>query len=112
MDVSVTFVVSCFAMIRRKTTVTLIGPGSFCEVRKILPLLTASSPEHPSFHVVALSLPGYGFSEAPRKQGFSKNQFAEVCNSILHEMRDLIARSESQVAHKLMLALGYHEYGN
>jgi pimeloyl-ACP methyl ester carboxylesterase len=66
-------------------------PGSFLEVRKILPLLTASSPEHPSFHVVALSLPGYGFSEAPRKQGFGANQYAEV-------------------AHKLMIALGYNEY--
>ncbi|KAK0435114.1 Alpha/Beta hydrolase protein [Desarmillaria tabescens] len=66
-------------------------PGSFIEVRKILPLLTASSPEHPSFHVVALSLPGYGFSEASKKQGFRLAQYAEV-------------------AHKLMLALGYHEY--
>ncbi len=28
-------------------------------------------PEHPSFHVVALSLPGYGFSEAPKKRGFA-----------------------------------------
>lgn len=88
----------------------MAGPGSFYEVRKILPLLTASSPEHPSFHVVALSLPGYGFSEAPRKQGFSKNQFAEVrypCST-----KHSIAYSKSQVAHKLMLALGYHEYGN
>jgi pimeloyl-ACP methyl ester carboxylesterase len=66
-------------------------PGSFYEVRKLLPLLTAASPEHPSFHVVALSLPGYGFSEAPRKQGFAGAQYAEV-------------------AHKLMLALGYNEY--
>ncbi|KAN0088174.1 Alpha/Beta hydrolase fold [Tylopilus felleus] len=66
-------------------------PGSFYEVRKLLPLLTESSPEYPSFHVVAPSLPGYGFSEAPRKQGFSKKQYAEVC-------------------HKLMLALGYDEY--
>ncbi|KAF9233470.1 Alpha/Beta hydrolase protein [Melanogaster broomeanus] len=66
-------------------------PGSFYEVRKLLPLLTATSPEHPSFHVVALSLPGYGFSEAPRKQGFKGVQYAEV-------------------AHKLMLALGYNEY--
>ncbi|KAJ8587264.1 alpha/beta-hydrolase [Rhizopogon salebrosus TDB-379] len=66
-------------------------PGSFLEVRKILPLLIASSPEHPSFHVVAISLPGYGFSEAPRKQGFAAKQYAEV-------------------AHKLMLALGYNEY--
>ncbi|KAK0209491.1 Alpha/Beta hydrolase protein [Armillaria fumosa] len=66
-------------------------PGSFIEVRKILPLLTASSSEHPSFHVVALSLPGYGFSEASRKQNFRLAQYAEVAN-------------------KLMLALGYNEY--
>lgn len=56
------------------------GPGTFLEVRKLLPLLTASSPDHPSFHVVALSLPGYGFSEAPRKQGFAIKQYAEVCS--------------------------------
>jgi hypothetical protein len=54
------------------------GPGSFIEVRKILPLLTASSPEHPSFHVVALNLPGYGFSEASKKQNFRIAQYAEV----------------------------------
>ncbi|KAG1742386.1 Alpha/Beta hydrolase protein [Suillus paluster] len=66
-------------------------PGSFLEVGKILPLLTASSPEHPSFHVVALSLPGFGFSEAPHTQGFALNQYSEV-------------------SHKLMLALGYNEY--
>ncbi|PBK59184.1 alpha/beta-hydrolase [Armillaria solidipes] len=56
-------------------------PGSFIEIRKILPLLTASSPEHPSFHVVALSLPGYGFSEATKKQNFKLAQYAEVCLS-------------------------------
>jgi len=55
-----------------------LGPGSFIEVRKILPLLTEASPEHPSFHVVAFSLPGYGFSEAPKKRGFEIKEFAEV----------------------------------
>lgn len=55
-----------------------LGPGTFHEVRKLLPLLTASFPDFPSFHVVALSLPGYGFSEAPRKQGFAIKQYAEV----------------------------------
>ncbi len=50
------------------------------------------SPEHPSFHVVAMSLPGYGFSQAPSKKGFRIAQYAEV-------------------GHKLMLALGYNEYG-
>ncbi|KAF9479934.1 alpha/beta-hydrolase [Pholiota conissans] len=66
-------------------------PGSFLEVRKVLPLLVESSLDHPSFHVVALSLPGFGFSEAPKKTGFALGQFAETCN-------------------KLMLALGYNEY--
>ncbi|KAJ7207580.1 Alpha/Beta hydrolase protein [Mycena pura] len=66
-------------------------PGNFIEVRKVAPLLAEVSPDHPSFHVVALSLPGYGFSEAPKKKGFQITQYAEVGN-------------------KLMLALGYNEY--
>ncbi|KAH7928392.1 alpha/beta-hydrolase [Leucogyrophana mollusca] len=66
-------------------------PGSFIEVRKVLPLLTAAAPEHPSFNVVALSLPGFGFSDAPRQSGFKAEQYAELGN-------------------KLMLALGYNEY--
>ncbi|CDO72047.1 hypothetical protein BN946_scf184943.g82 [Trametes cinnabarina] len=66
-------------------------PGNFLEVRKILPLLTQNSADHPSFHVVALSLPGFGFSEAPKKAAFAGRQYAEVLN-------------------KLMLSLGYEEY--
>ncbi|KAI9064689.1 alpha/beta-hydrolase [Trametes sanguinea] len=67
-------------------------PGDFLEVRKMLPLLTEKSADHPSFHVVALSLPGFGFSEAPKKPGFAGRQYAEV------------------VFNKLMLSLGYEEY--
>ncbi|KAF9476545.1 alpha/beta-hydrolase [Pholiota conissans] len=66
-------------------------PGSFIEVRKILPLLVEGSKDSPAFHVVAFSLPGYAFSEAPKKKGFSGNQYAEV-------------------GHKLMLSLGYDQY--
>ncbi|KAF8895099.1 alpha/beta-hydrolase [Infundibulicybe gibba] len=66
-------------------------PGSFIEATKIMPLLLQASPDHPSFHVIAPSLPGYGFSAAPTKKGFSLSQYAETC-------------------HKLMLALGYDEY--
>ncbi|KAF9064795.1 alpha/beta-hydrolase [Rhodocollybia butyracea] len=66
-------------------------PGSFIEVRKILPLLLNPGPDHPAFHVVALSLPGYGFSQGPKLQGFKSAQYAEVGN-------------------KLMLALGYEKY--
>ena len=61
-------------------------------MRKLLPLLTEASPDHPSFHVVAPSLPNFGFSEAAKKPGFRGDQYAEV-------------------VHKLMLALGYDEYG-
>ncbi|EMD33629.1 hypothetical protein CERSUDRAFT_98193 [Gelatoporia subvermispora B] len=66
-------------------------PGHFMEARKIIPLLTSASPDYPSFHIVAPSHPGFGFSEAPRKRGFAADQYAEVGN-------------------KLMLALGYTEY--
>ena len=41
-----------------------IGPGSFVEVQKLLPLLTEGGQDgsHPAFHVVAPSLPNFGFS--------------------------------------------------
>ena len=55
-----------------------IGPGSFIEVRKILPLLTTTEPENPSFHVVALGLPNFGFSQGVSSQGFGIPQYAEV----------------------------------
>jgi pimeloyl-ACP methyl ester carboxylesterase len=56
------------------------GPGSFIEVRKILPLLvqTSEDGDFPSFHVVAFSLPGYGFSEGAKKPGFTTHHYAEV----------------------------------
>ncbi|KAH9942190.1 alpha/beta-hydrolase [Epithele typhae] len=63
-------------------------PGHFLEVERMLPLLTAASSDHPSFHVVAPSLPGYGFSEGVHKPGFKTSQYAELFN-------------------KLMLSLGY-----
>jgi hypothetical protein len=55
-----------------------LGPGSFFEIRKLLPFLVMESKEHPSFHVVAISLPGFGFSQAPKKKGFAIAQHAEV----------------------------------
>ncbi|TFY62429.1 hypothetical protein EVG20_g6712 [Dentipellis fragilis] len=63
------------------------------EVEGAVPLLFVHGSEEGqlSFHVVALSLPGFGFSEGPKKKGFGLVQYAET-------------------AHKLMLALGYEEY--
>ncbi|KAI9512130.1 alpha/beta-hydrolase [Russula earlei] len=69
-------------------------PGSFIEVIKILPILTATEPGHPSFHVVAPSLPGCAWSDAPSKRGFRVKQYAE----------------KPKLFHKLMLSLGYTEY--
>ncbi|KAI1413686.1 alpha/beta-hydrolase [Hypoxylon sp. FL1857] len=67
-------------------------PGSFLEVSKILPLLTSSSgDDEPTFHVVAPSLPNFGFSQRTSKPGFGMAQYAEVC-------------------HKLMQRLGYDKY--
>ncbi|KAF7926247.1 uncharacterized protein EAE98_006542 [Botrytis deweyae] len=64
-------------------------PGSFLEVVQLLPLL--QQPGGPAFHIVAPSLPNYGFSEGVKKRGFAIAQYAETC-------------------HKLMLQLGYDEY--
>ncbi|KAM0326983.1 hypothetical protein ACHAQA_006104 [Verticillium albo-atrum] len=65
-------------------------PGSFIEVVKILPLLTAADAEV-SFHVVAPSLPNFGFSDPVGKPGFALAQYAEAI-------------------HKVMLKLGYDRY--
>ena len=59
----------------------IAGPGSFIEVRKILPMLVApQDSKAPAFHVVALGLPGHGFSEGAKKPGFGPKQMAEVCS--------------------------------
>jgi len=55
-----------------------LGPGSFTEVQKVLPLLIQGGSDYPAFHVVALGIPGFGFSEAPTKPGFALGQYAEV----------------------------------
>ncbi len=71
----------------------------------MLPLLTAGTP---SLLVVALSLPCSGFSEAPSKKGFRVNRCAEVCDC--YDLLCDAAEFLQQVAHKVMMALGYNEY--
>ena len=58
---------------------------------KLLPLLNGDGKSTPAFHIVAPSLPNYGFSEGTKKKGFGLAQYAEIC-------------------HKLMQRLGYKEY--
>ena len=61
-------------------------PGSFAEVEKMLPELNEAG-----FHVIAPSLPGYGFSSYTERKGFKNEQHAEVL-------------------HKVMIRLGYDRY--
>jgi epoxide hydrolase len=67
-------------------------PGSVLEVTKIIGPLTEPSAGETAFHVVALSLPGYGFSDKPKQSGISNRRIAGI-----------IAQ--------LMARLGYQRYG-
>jgi len=71
-------------------------PGSIFEFHKILGPLTDPTRHggdaRDAFHVVCPSIPGYGFSEAPRTRGWDARRMAEI-NA------------------KLMAALGYDRYG-
>lgn len=58
---------------------------------KILPLLTNPKDGGQSFHIVAPSLPNFGWSDGPNKPGFGLPQYAEAM-------------------HKVMLNLGYDQY--
>ena len=72
-------------------------PGSFFEFHKILEMLT--HPERhgggreDAFHVVAPSLPGYAFSEAPREPGMHPGAIGELMHLLMREV------------------LGYERYG-
>ena len=63
-------------------------PGSFLEATKILHPLShpPAGSDHPAFHVVAPSLPNYGFSSGPKQKGFALAQYAEVCHNLMHKL--------------------------
>ena len=56
-------------------------PGSFQEVSKALPKLNAAG-----FHVVAPSLPGFGWSSCPNTAGFKNRQIAEVLHKLMSRL--------------------------
>ncbi|KAG9246992.1 Alpha/Beta hydrolase protein [Calycina marina] len=70
-----------------KLTSSSSHPGSFIEAFHILPLL--SQPGGPAFHIVAPSLPNYGFSEGVKKRGFKGAQHAETSShlNIVHGLQ-------------------------
>ena len=78
---------------------------------KVLPLLTAAEPGHPSFHVVAPSIPGYGWSEGASNRGFRSRNYAEVGQLQLPYLMAFTRVDKiSKLLNKLMLSLGYSEY--
>ena len=67
-------------------------PGSFLEVQSLIaPLTNPPTSTLPAFHVVAPSIPGYGFSPSPRKMRFGYRQAGATFRA-------------------LMLKLGYDKY--
>ena len=71
-------------------------PGSIVEFTKIIPLLTDPAAHGgkagDAFHVVAMSLPGFGFSGKPAERGYGPERMAGILA-------------------KLMARLGYTRYG-
>lgn len=71
-------------------------PGSFTEFQKVIGPLTDPTAHggkaEDAFHVVIPSLPGFGFSDAPRDRGWNNDRMAELFG-------------------KLMARLGYERYG-
>lgn len=93
MDVStrIVYSISCDDYSRLTPSSPTLGPGSFLEATKALPLLTAKQENGPDFHLVVPSLPNFGFSDRIPKKGFGLRQYTDTC-------------------HKLMLRLGYKKY--
>jgi pimeloyl-ACP methyl ester carboxylesterase len=68
-------------------------PGSFLEVSKIIGPLSSPIPTHmhttedsPSFHVVAPSIPGFGFSESSKYDNFGLRDTAQVFDGLMRKL--------------------------
>lgn len=72
-------------------------PSSFVQMLDLIPLLTEPAahglPDAPSFHVVAASLPGFGFSDVPTRAGVGFATSARLMAELMHDV------------------LGYERYG-
>jgi pimeloyl-ACP methyl ester carboxylesterase len=65
-------------------------PSSFVQMLDIIPLLTDAAahglPAKPSFHVVAASLPGFGFSDIPTRPGVGFATSADLMAELMHDV--------------------------
>ncbi|MCJ1228128.1 hypothetical protein MMC12_004789 [Toensbergia leucococca] len=78
-------------------------PGSFLEVSKLLPLLSSGDNHSPAFHIVAPSIPNYGFSSAINKKGFGLAQYAETCNQLMQKL----GYTKYGIGNSILLAISY-----
>jgi microsomal epoxide hydrolase len=89
-------------------------PSTFVQFEKIIPLLTGpaahGAADAPSFDVVVVSLPGYGFSDIPTTRGFAIRATAECFTKLMTDTlgykRFALRGSDigGSVAHQLALA--------
>lgn len=65
-------------------------PGSIVEFSKVIPRLldpvAYGGNAEDAFHIVAPSLPGFGFSDKPVKPGFGVHQIARVFDSLMRRL--------------------------
>jgi len=65
-------------------------PSSFVQMLDIIPVLAAPAahglPATPSFHVVAASLPGFGFSDIPVRPGVGFATTATLMDELMHDV--------------------------
>ena len=61
-------------------------PGSFYEFHNIIEPLTNPPEGQPAFHVIIPSVPGFGFSSTPQKQGWNVTDTARILNTLATEV--------------------------
>ncbi|XP_014668328.1 PREDICTED: epoxide hydrolase 1-like [Priapulus caudatus] len=66
-------------------------PGSFYEFYKIIPLLTdplahGGKKDDPVFEIICPSIPGYGFSEAAHKKGFTALHASQIFDKLMNRL--------------------------
>ena len=65
-------------------------PGSIIEFQKAIPLLTDPAAHgadaSDAFHVVCPALPGYGFSDKPKENGWGVEKIARAWSELMHRL--------------------------
>lgn len=86
-------------------------PGSFIEMLQIIPMLAdptahGADPED-AFNVIVPSLPGFGYSDPPRRAGFNVVRVAELWSELMTELGyDRFAAQGGDIGAGVSTALG------